>query len=189
MPKMAGTLAKFEPQPVLEGPTLLLRPMQAADKNDLAAAASDPLIWAGHPATERWRPEVFGPYFEALLAHGESLVAIDRASAQIIGTSRFYTTDDDPGTPSIGYTFLARSHWGGGTNFEMKSLMFAHAFRWSNVIWLHIDPVNIRSQTATGRLGAVHTHDAMLDFGAGPGLRQCWKLTQAAWQAVRARRA
>ncbi|QDC07943.1 GNAT family N-acetyltransferase [Oceanicola sp. D3] len=181
---MGQSAPKFDPQPVLEGPSLLLRPLEAGDKQALAAAASDPLIWAGHPATERWRPEVFGPYFDMLLSHGESLVVIEKASGTIIGTSRFYTTPDDPGMPCIGYTFLSRAYWGGGWNFEMKSLMFAHAFRLSDVIWLHIDPVNIRSQTATSRLGAIHTHDAMLDFGSGAAMRQCWKVSRSAWDAV-----
>ncbi|WP_213544188.1 GNAT family N-acetyltransferase [Vannielia litorea] len=181
--------AAFDPQPVLEGPRLLLRPLREADRAGLAAAASDPQIWAGHPATGRWQPEVFGPYFDMLLGHGESLAVVDKDEGRIIGTSRFYMTADDPGAPCIGYTFLARAYWGGGWNFEMKSLMFAHAFRRSDVIWLHIDPTNIRSQTATGRLGAVHTHDAMLDFGSGPGLRQCWKVTRPAWALVLAERA
>ena len=178
-------LAKgFRAQPALESPLLALRPLAAEDRDALAKAASDPLIWAGHPATDRWKPEVFGRYFAMLLASRSALAVREAATGRVIGTSRFYATADAPGEPSVGFTFLTRDHWGGGTNFELKRLMFGHAFGAARRLWLHIDPGNIRSQTATGRLGAVHSHDAMLDYGTGPGLRQCWRLDRPAWDAV-----
>lgn len=185
-----GNLAEgFEPQPQLVSALLALRPLCEDDRAPLAKAAADPQIWAGHPATERWRPEVFGPYFDLLLASGTALTVREAPTGRVIGTSRYYATTDAPGVPSVGFTFLTRDHWGGGTNFELKRLMFGHVFAASETVWLHIGPGNIRSQTATGRLGAVHDHDAMLDYGTGPGLRQCWRLERTAWEHVLAERA
>ena len=55
---------------------------------------------------------------------------IDKASGAIIGSSRFQNHDPaDGGSVEIGWTFLARSHWGGSYNAEMKRLMLAHALQ------------------------------------------------------------
>jgi RimJ/RimL family protein N-acetyltransferase len=55
----------------------------------------------------------------------------------------------------IGWSFLARSHWGGRYNREMKRLMLRHAFRFvSNVIFL-VDHQNFRPQRAVESIGGV----------------------------------
>ena len=43
----------------------------------LFAVASDPQIWAGHPASDRWQEPVFRNYFAAAMASGGALVAVD----------------------------------------------------------------------------------------------------------------
>ena len=45
-------------QPLLAGNGLILRPLAAADWRVLFAVASDPAIWAGHPAPDRWHKAV-----------------------------------------------------------------------------------------------------------------------------------
>ena len=60
----------------------------------------------------------------------------DKTSGEVIGTSRYYEWNPEQRQVAIGYTFLARSHWGGTTNREMKQLMLSHAFRWAKVVWL-----------------------------------------------------
>jgi RimJ/RimL family protein N-acetyltransferase len=55
----------------------------------------------------------------------------------------------------IGWTFLARSHWGGEYNGEMKQLMLRHAFRFVKRAAFLIGPQNIRSQKAIERLGGI----------------------------------
>ena len=168
--------------PHLVGPTLELRPLEAADRDALHAAASDPATWAGHPATGRWARAVFDPYFDFLLASGGTLVAIDRASGRVIGCSRFYAPPEQPDGIAIGFTFLDRAFWGGRTNFEMKRLMLAHALASFPEVWFHIAPSNIRSQTATARLGAVHvdTRDIALTGTTAPTMR--FRLDRAAWE-------
>ena len=48
----------------------------------------------------------------------------------------------------IGWTFLARSHWGGTYNGEMKQLMLRHAFKFVNSVIFLVGPQNLRSQRA-----------------------------------------
>lgn len=174
---------KFDPQPTLEGVDICLRPLGIDDRNALFAAASDPAIWAGHPAKTRHERAVFDPYFDSLLASGGTLAVTERDGGRVIGCSRYYEAPDHPGSVSIGYTFLGRDHWGGDTNRAMKALMFAHAFEVVDEVWLHIDPSNIRSQRATAKLGAEHGYDGKLTMGGKSGVWQCWRITRAAWQA------
>ncbi len=177
----------FDTAPTLTGPRLTLRPLTAADRAGLRAAASDPRTWEQHPARERWKPEVFDPYFDFLLAAGGVLAARD--GDRIVGCSRFYAVPDQPpeapGTDiAIGFTFLAPTHWGGSWNREMKRLMLAHVFASRPRVWFHIAPQNLRSQIATTRLGAEWRYDAVLDLGTGPSLTRCYLLTAGSWAAA-----
>jgi N-acetyltransferase len=49
----------FELQPVLTGELLELRPLRPEDFPELYAVASDPLVWEQHPASDRYREDVF----------------------------------------------------------------------------------------------------------------------------------
>ncbi len=179
----------FDPGATLKGPRLTVRKLERQDLDRLHAAASNPETWAGHPAKDRWKREVFEPFFDLLVRLGGTVVVEDREEGRIVGASRFYVPPDRPDTIAIGFTFLDRTHWGGPANFEMKSLMLAHAFAHFDEVWFHIAPTNIRSQKATGKLGAVHAYDARLDLAGQPTDWQCFRLSKADWQARLARRA
>lgn len=163
----------FDPQPSLSAGDIAIRALVAADREGLTRAASDPATWAGHPASDRWKPEVFGPYFDFLLANRSLVVERD---GTIIGASRFYVAPDTPDDISIGFTFLDCAHWGGAVNRVLKTLMLDHAFAEFERVWFHIAPTNIRSQKATAKLGAVHDHDAVLDLSGSAAPWQCWVL-------------
>ena len=145
----------FDFQPTLKGELLELKPLRAEDFDDLYAVASDPLIWEQHPIKDRYKEEVFNEFFREALESGGALIAIDSRNGRVIGSSRFHGYDKDKSEIEIGWTFLARSHWGGIYNREMKQLMLRHAFKFvSNVIFL-IDPQNVRSQRAMEKIGGV----------------------------------
>jgi N-acetyltransferase len=144
----------FEPQPTLSGELLLLRPLQEEDFPALYAAASDPLIWAQHPSSDRYQEGVFRAFFRDAINGGGALVAIDRGTGEIIGSSRFVGFAPPGDDVEVGYTFLARRYWGGRYNGEMKQLMLNHAFRWFPAVRLMIGPSNIRSQKAAEKIGA-----------------------------------
>jgi len=145
----------FDPQPTLEGSLLGLRPLRAEDWPDLFAVASDPLLWEQHPEPERCREEVFRAFFAAALASGGALVAFEAESGRTIGSSRFHGWDEDRSVVEIGWSFLARSHWGGRYNGEMKRLMIEHAFRFFRDVVFHIGPRNLRSRRAIEKVGGV----------------------------------
>jgi len=144
-------------QPHLIGDLVELRPATADDFDALFSVASDPLIWEIHPAHDRWQEPVFRKFFEDGLASGGMLVAIDRATGEVIGSSRYDLGRAEPGEVEIGWTFLARSRWGGRYNGEMKALMIGHAFRSvARVIFL-VGSANIRSRKAVEKIGGYLT--------------------------------
>ena len=152
-------------QPRLRGALIELRPATPDDFAALFAVAGDPLIWKVHPAHDRWQEPVFRTFFDKGLASGGMLVAIDRASGAVIGSSRYDATRAAPGEVEIGWTFLARSHWGGRYNGEMKALMLAYAFRFVDRVIFLIGESNGRSRAAVERIGARLTdrrHEAVM---------------------------
>ena len=173
----------FEPQPTLKSEAFLLRPLLEDDRTALTKAASDPAIWAGHPARDRYQSGVFSKYFDALRNIGGSLVIIDQSNQEVIGCSAFYTDKNAPSRLSIGFTFLICAHWGGSTNRATKCLMLDHIYKHASEAWFHIAPQNHRSQAATKKLGAVFTHEDKMDLGGGSQLWQCYGLTRETWNA------
>jgi RimJ/RimL family protein N-acetyltransferase len=145
----------FEMQPTLTGDLVTLRPLQPADFDQLFAVARDPLIWEQHPSSDRYQEPVFREFFRDALESGGALLACDRKDGYAIGSSRFCGYDSIKSEVEIGWTFLARSHWGGRYNGEMKRLMLDHAFRFvSHVVFL-VGPENFRSQKAVEKIGGV----------------------------------
>lgn len=145
----------FELQPHLTGRLLDLRPLRAEDFPALYAVASDPFIWEQHPDHDRYEEPVFREFFREALESGGALLAVDRATAKLIGSSRYHGYDAAARVIEIGWSFLARAYWGGRYNGEMKRLMLDHAFRWVGRVLFIVHLENRRSQRAVERIGGV----------------------------------
>lgn len=143
----------FDSQPILRGKRVTLKPLQMDDFDALYAAARDPLIWAQHPAKNRYRLEPFEQFFRDALDSGGALIVINTRDKQAIGSSRFHGYNEALSEVEIGWTFLARAYWGGHYNREMKHLMMRHAFTFVDNVVLLVGPDNIRSQRAIEALG------------------------------------
>ena len=152
---MATKRPPFDLQPILKGKLLELTPLRPSDFPDLYAVASDPLIWEQHPAKDRCQEAVFQQFFQKALDSGGAFVATDRKDGRVIGTSRFHDYNPERNQIEIGFTFLARSYWGGAYNREMKELMLRHAFSYVERVVFLIDPQNFRSQRAVEKIGGV----------------------------------
>ena len=144
----------FDLQPTLRGSLLELRPLRAEDFDALFAVASDPLIWEQHPERDRYTEERFRVFFREAMDSGGALIALDAQDGKVIGSSRFYGYNERKSEVEIGWTFLARSYWGGRHNGEMKRLMLEHAFRFVEHVVFLIGPENHRSQCAVEKIGA-----------------------------------
>ncbi len=145
----------FDLQPTLVGDLLELRPMSAEDFPALYTVAADPLIWEQHPCSDRYQRPVFEAFFRDAMASGGALLALDRADGRVIGSSRYHGYDEAKSEVEIGWTFLARSHWGGVYNGEMKRLMLDHAFRFVRNVIFVVGATNFRSQRAVEKIGGI----------------------------------
>ena len=145
----------FDYQPSLKGKLVEVRPLREGDHADLYAVAADPLIWEQHPDKARHTAAGFAGFFRESLASGGALLVTDASTQWVIGSSRFFGYSEERSEVEIGWTFLARSHWGGACNGELKQLMLRHAFRFVNSVVFFVSPGNIRSQQSVGRVGGI----------------------------------
>ncbi len=140
-------------QPHLTTPLINLRPLRAADWTELFALAADPLIWAVHPAHDRWQEPVFRQFFEQGLASGGALVGSDPATGALIGYSRYDRARAEPDEVEIGWTFLCRACWGGEVNRAMKRAMLSHALQFVPRVIFIVGADNLRSRRAMEKIG------------------------------------
>ena len=146
----------------LENELVKLIPLTTSDFERLFAVAADPLIWAQHPSSNRYQREIFQAYFDAAIAAQTAFLVTEKLSGEIVGCTRFY--DYKPGASiAIGFTFLARRVWGGDFNKAVKKLMIDYAFQFVDTIYFHIGATNIRSQLATGKLGAIKVNEMEIE--------------------------
>ncbi len=82
----------------------------------------------------------------ALIAHS--------SDGRVIGSSRYNGYNAEISEVEIGWTFLARSCWGGAYNGEMKKLMLRHAFRFVDRVVFLVGQQNLRSRKALEKIGA-----------------------------------
>ena len=168
-------------QPTLVGETLIVRPMTPEDVEPLFAVASDPEIWAMHPERTRWQRDVFQRFADGALTSGGGLVVLRRDTGALIGASRYYEWDAEARSVVIGFTFLARAHWGDGTNGELKRLMIDHAFTFAHTVIFHVGETNWRSRRAVEKLGATHARTVTNDAGQ---VSVHYTLTPTQWRAA-----
>jgi RimJ/RimL family protein N-acetyltransferase len=164
------------------GELVHLRPLVEDDWTALFAVASDPLIWEQHPRQDRCTEPVFREFFRQGLESGGAFSVLDAATGEVIGSTRFRHYPD-AAEIEIGWSFLARSRWGGRYNAEMKRLMLRYAFQFVDRVVFCVGERNIRSQKAVEKLGAVragHGHD---DGSGRPSVR--FELTREQFEAQR----
>ncbi len=165
-------LKLLDRQPTLEAPGLLLRPLVVGDWDALFAVASDPFIWKQHPAHDRWKDPVFRAFFDDALAQGGALAVVDTASNTIIGSSRYQGLEAEAGgSIEIGWTFLARSYWGGPTNLAMKRAMTSHALSSIAECRFAVGAQNWRSRKAMEKIGGRLTDRTDMRGMAGEEVR------------------
>lgn len=145
---------------VLEDAHVVLEPLRADHVPSLEAAAADGELW------RLWFTSVPAPgemtaYVEKAVAgqrEGRMLpFAIrERATGELVGSTRFYDLVDDPPRAAIGYTWYAKRWQKSHINTACKRLLLEHAFeRMGRVaVEFHTDGRNLDSQRAIERLGA-----------------------------------
>jgi RimJ/RimL family protein N-acetyltransferase len=166
--RLNGGRLAFELQPSIENQRIKLEPLASGDFDALYSVASDPLIWEQHPNKDRHRRDVFAVYFKGAIESGGAFRVIDNATGTLIGSSRYYDLDEVRRAVAIGYTFIARDHWGGHYNRALKTLMLEHAFRWVDRVIFHVGADNLRSRKAMEKLGGIYVGEAQMSYYGEP---------------------
>lgn len=143
----------------LEGRRLRLEPLSAAHLDELTALV-DPEIWRWY--TIRVESEAqFRAFMESILTDqslGKTLAfAIrDKATGELVGSSRYMNLDPANRRLEIGSTWYAPKWQRTFVNTESKYLMLAHSFEVLSCIGVQFqtDVLNERSRRAIERLGA-----------------------------------
>ena len=153
--------------------------------------AADPLIWEQHPSRTRYQRDVFENYFKGAMESRGALLISDRRSGQLLGSSRYYDWDESESRVAIGYTFIARSHWGrnsDGINFnrQLKTLMLDHAFQYVDAVLFHVGAGNMRSRMAMQKLGATLIGEAAVAYyGEASNQNVIFRIDRADWPRLR----
>lgn len=149
----------FKNPQILQGPNLLLEPIDNSYFESLYHAAQYPEIWRFTPTNGIG--ENFNFWFEAAtkaknIEQQFAYVIRRHEDQKIIGTTRFYDIDKAHAKISIGYTWYIPETWGTSINPESKYLMLQHAFEHLNVnrVQLKTDSRHKHSQAAIKKLGA-----------------------------------
>jgi RimJ/RimL family protein N-acetyltransferase len=177
-------MVHFELQPRLHDALIRIEPLGSGDFEALYAVASDPLIWEQHPNRDRYQRDVFVNFFTGAIESGGACRVHDQATGKVIGSSRYYEFDAARSSVAIGYTFLARSAWGGGYNRSLKTLMLDHAFRFVDRANFHVGQNNLRSRRAMEKLGGVFVREEPVSyFGEPSSTNVLYVIDKAAWNA------
>ncbi|MEN9443161.1 MAG: hypothetical protein RIS47_51 [Bacteroidota bacterium] len=155
---MQPTPINFQPDNLGDDLVKLL-PLEAANYDGLYAVAADPLLWEQHPASDRYKPEVFRSFFDAAIDSGTAFLIVEATTNMIIGTTRFYDYIPQTSSIAIGYTFLMRECWGGGYNMAVKKNLLNYIFNFIDNVYFHVGSQNFRSQIAVKRLGATKVRE------------------------------
>lgn len=146
---------------VLEGSVVRLEPLSAAHVPALAAVAFDPDLWAVTTTNIRDEGDLRRYVDDAVTAQraGTALpfCIVLRDTNTAVGSSRLANYDAANRRVEIGWSWIARPWQRTAVNAESKLLLMQHAFDALGCLRVEFktDAINLRSQGALAKLGAV----------------------------------
>ena len=179
----------------LSGSRIRLQPLATEHLEGLAAVATDADMfrWIGADLSD---PGTLEAWIQTAIQSGERglevpFVVRSAESGEILGTTRYMSLALEHLVAEIGWTWYARSVWGGGVNVETKLLLLGHAFETLGLrrVEFKTDARNERSRGALAALGAQYEgtfrkHRVL----PGGGVRDSayYSVIDDEWPAVRA---
>ncbi len=145
----------------LDAATVSLRPLRPDDEQALCALALDERLWRltmlklrTPDDLRRWMAQALAGRDEGI---AEPFVIVERASNQVIGSTRFAEIDRRHRQLDLGWTWISPAWQRTAVNTESKLLMLRRAFEvhGCNRVQFKVNAVNEPSRRAVLRLGAV----------------------------------
>jgi N-acetyltransferase len=150
---------KVEPV-VLEGAYVRLEPLSRSHHPGLCEVGLVEQLWRWIP-TQVTTPEEMTAYIETALNEQEAGVSLpfaqcDKATGQVIGSTRYGNIDRTHHRVEIGWTWIAPSRQRTAVNTEAKYLLLRHAFETLGCLRVELktDSLNEKSRAAILRIGA-----------------------------------
>ncbi|MDJ0366286.1 GNAT family protein [Hymenobacter sp. H14-R3] len=145
---------------VLENSRVRLRPLEAADFEELKLVAFAPEIWE-FTVTRAGDTVSLAAYIAAATQARQAgqrypFAIIDRATGRLAGSTSYYNLDLDNDKLSVGYTWIGTDFQRTGLNRAAKHLLLGYAFDQLGCerVELETDRRNQQSQNAMRRMGA-----------------------------------
>ncbi|HZE03598.1 MAG TPA: GNAT family protein [Solirubrobacteraceae bacterium] len=143
------------------GGVVVVEPLAAGDEEGLAAAASDPDMFAWMPVDMASSREALHDWLTTTLAAagaGREVPFTIRSArtGDVLGSTRFLEIRLEHLRAEIGWTWVTRGAWSTGVNAETKLLLLEHAFETVGLrrVEFKTDARNERSRGALLALGA-----------------------------------
>jgi RimJ/RimL family protein N-acetyltransferase len=188
----------FDPRPVTLGGThVRLEPLRREHAAELFAVAHEEDIWRlmlvpmprDVAQLERW---IAAALEEQTLGNQVPFLTRRVKDGAPIGSTRFLHIDRGNKTAEIGWTFLSQDARRTAANTEAKYLQLRHLFEdlGAHRVWLQTDKLNLRSQRAMERLGAVREGEHRDDRISHDGRIRTsvvYGITRNDWPSVRDR--
>lgn len=180
----------------LEGPRIILRPLQRSDADALVNAARDGELW-NLPFTVVPSPDTVERYLDVALEGRDAgsvlpFATVLRSTGEVIGCTRFWKIDRHNRKMEIGSTWIASRWQRSFVNTEAKYLMLCHAFDDMNCVRVQFttDEINHTSRAAILRLGArqegIVRHERIMPDGRKRNSVR-FSIIDDEWPAVRQR--
>jgi len=148
------------PAPVtLEGTHVRLEPLALPHLEGIMCAGANDAVWTWLPYRPTTRAEYEAWLDDALTAqakgHQLPFATIDRATGNVMGSTRIYFFSPRDRRVEIGGTWLAPPAWRTPINTESKLLLLAHCFDVLDCVRVELktDARNQNSQRAIARIG------------------------------------
>ena len=120
----------------------------------LYTIGSNSIIWEQHQDKDRWKLNNYRKYIDGGLGNKEGcFTIIDKEINKIIGTTRYYSFNQEDLSINIGYTFISQDYWGTIMNYQIKKLMLNYIFQFLDKVFFDIWKRNYRSQRSVEKLG------------------------------------
>ena len=145
--------------PTLEGTHVRLEPLSLNHLPALESIAFDPAIWRYMLSTIN-TPDDLRAWLNAALTSTSNLtwVTINKATNQLVGSTRFIDLDLTHRTTELGHTWLTASARGTNINTEAKLLQLTYAFETLNLnrAAFKTHHENLQSQAAMRAIGCIY---------------------------------
>ncbi len=145
----------------LTGKHIRLEPLTLDHVDGLARVGLDPELWRWIPrpvtTVTEMRDYVATALDEQRRGVSVPFAIVDRATGQVIGSTRYGSIVPEHHRVEIGWTWYAATHQRTAANTESKLLLLTHAFETLGAMRVEFktDALNAKSRAAILRLGAV----------------------------------